>query len=241
MARDLKRIAECGFTGVLLHLPPEYLEHTLDKRDRYAEFVRIADSLSLKIVFMVAPLHGLEGSGVAESGALAAWLINSSLQSSPALYRVRGKPLALCHSSIRMSGPRHPAIVFQRFSKDSLDWKWRPPLDPKRLQSPGTATCSVIYTGWKGTRSTVEGGWALPRGKWCENLRGELWRAFSAKSRRIVVSSWNDFQNGDAAEPNDIDGTKASDVLTEEIRRVKLACSPSTTSSGTTGDSAARQ
>ncbi len=234
MGRDLGRFSALGVDVVLVSITPSTAADDF-RLGRYRRFAEIADRMggAPRIALLGLPEHGRRDLSL---GRLGQWVVTSGYRRLDSLYRRRGKVVVVLGPGAVMGGHPHPVLQVIRTSESapapgSDVWFW--PRAPSSTPSaiPLDCAAATVYAGWRGSAESAlanggRGGgrpWvaARRRGRY---LREGIWRALEARARAIVVSSWNDFANGDFIEPNDLDGEAACKALRSEVLRVKNFC-----------------
>ena len=231
MERDCDRLIRSGADVVVIVLEIGELSEEV-KRERVRRFAevlekgRLADGLALCIgIWARAPMTL---TGVQREESLR-WLGESGLVQMGSYYRPDGTRGALFVDDSVGQLPGHPALaLYTGLSVSPESGGGAPgsaPPVPCSVQQGPAGVRAVVTAGSLAPHAAKghlrkAGSWTLPRAKGT-TLRDGFREARAAGAGSLWVSSWNNYQRGDAIEPNTFDGSAVLKTLQREVGRLR--------------------
>ena len=219
MERDLERLREVGFDGVLLAVSPQSLADNF-----LAKAVVTFQSLAAEQspVFQVGLLLTPPAPMALREDNVVNYLNSHGMLSPNSVLQIDGKPFIGYSENISLTAAPQSGC-----SRRQLGREW--PSLPRGATAPspdsGLGAEGVCWV--RAADRGIDGAWSEPArwpltrqraGALTEGLR----RAFAAQAKIIIVSSWNHYQDGSFMEPNTFDQDLMFKAMQTELRRAGL-------------------
>lgn len=222
MERDLARMRDVGFDGVLLAITPKDLANPVTV-DAIGQFLALAAAPSpssptptytpapiFKVGLLLAPSKPV----TLREENVTRYLESKNLLSFAAVLKLDGKPFIGFSEKVVLMPDPYSTCSCRLFGRD---WPAMPSGQDGGQSALGKEGVQWVRVAEHGGSSPVDWDekttqWPLSRRRgnaFAEGLR----QAFALQARIIIVSSWNNYSNGSFMEPNTLDHDEMSKVM----------------------------
>jgi len=220
MECDIRRVKNMGIDTILLNISLERFSIDITKK-QVKQFLHIADMNNGLTVQLVLKSKMDSGSTRRAMKDFISWFMNNIHRrySSVAIDNKKRSMIFLDSGIAPIF--LHPSIKFIKINSNNSTWV-----------CPANGSATTLYNKDK-TQVFVPAAyngqsmvniedklWTLPRNKG-KVLRNNLWQSYANCPKYIIISSWNNYKNGDFIEPNSLDNNLLFEELKKEINRVK--------------------
>ncbi len=214
MHRDLTRLSTCGIDTVYVYLKPDYFFNS-DKISRIEKFIETADLLDgcPHIVFVIDGAKG-DMQTDRDGASLAGTLAGLRLHERSVYTRTGRKPLIYL-TNWPAPLPLHPGLSFALIAWSPL--RADADRDLQYAAQDRQRDTVLIRAGLGPVDGAANGNWRIER-KGGRALIKALRAAIRMEPAEVVISSWNNFDEGSYVEPDLEDGDVVYRALCNALR-----------------------
>ena len=223
MSRDLHRISNVGIDVILVQVDVTQMVVDDMAKVQLKRFYALAglENKNLRIALVIRASTTLSNSkNSSYLSQFTKWYQKNIHNSYQSAYKQAGRSIIFLDGKF-YSRNWHPIIKCVKLnSGEKSQWIYRHNGNIDNLFSYNKSE-AFVPAAYKGNCMS-KGDWELPR-KAGRTLRRQLWKCYTNKPKQIIISSWNNFSNGDFVEPNSLDGEEPYQALKKEISRLRAS------------------
>ncbi len=212
MRLDMERLANLGVDIVMVTVEADRIQD----RGRALNYLRFVDRAA-KYPFKVAFMADGRRASLFDIRKFGEWC-ERNLPNRLGYFHYEGRPLVEFCRAEAATGYTNSNLTIRR-TDGGAEWTWGPGEKYQPEVSPNGEQI-MIYAGLLRNGDRPELGFSLTRDKGA-CIRRQFRQAAQTDARFICISSYNDFYEASAVEPNTFDGESVFKVLRGEIRNFK--------------------